>query len=539
MYINGQPYGLGNKIEELLNLEVYCINNNTQGFYYWNNVQERSYPILVNFKHITIQSESPYKDASTLPCFLDNPILPTRQEILMAVKNMCIKLQVSKTAEPYLGIHIRRTDRIQNSPLNADYMDANTANSLLERTARFINYECPKNLFICSDDERAKEELISKIKKPINIINPLGKNDYPLAYQDWYALANAYKIIMCSKLSSFSATASLVNNIPLVSFFAEEETSLVRIKPNTKIIKRRNLLMIKTERTTCIKVEQIKYEDFRNYSYSPNKDTVRIDTNQKHGIAFGKLPEIIAAPGLMPTTIKTASNPAIQRGVTLLMLDSVDKERSDRVFQRCLSMFKFADAKLLSPFPKQHWYDVTIEPVSLEGYSEFMVKNVGDYFSTPHCLIVQWDGFIVNPGSWTDTFLDYDYIGAPIPPSLLSLGGVLSGFPKEWGIANPDKCVICNGGFSLRSKRLYDALSQIIEPQVFHPEDLMICGYYRTKLEGMGIKFPPLNVARKFAVEYGDVIRNQFGQHDGYLDKHENIIDRKTFGKRLDYKFPD
>jgi len=41
----------------------------------------------------------------------------------------------------------------------------------------------------------------------------------------------------------------------------------------------------------------------------------------------------------MPTTIKTASNPAIQSGVTLLMLDSVDKERSDRVFQRCLLHF--------------------------------------------------------------------------------------------------------------------------------------------------------------------------------------------------------
>lgn len=214
--------------------------------------------------------------------------------------------------------------------------------------------------------------------------------------------------------------------------------------------------------------------------------------------------------------------------LTLLMVDSVNKDRADRVFNYCLSKFEFDDAKLLSPFPAQHWYDVEIEPItSLEAYSEFMIKNLGDYFNTSHCLIIQWDGFIVNPNSWTDDFLSYDYIGSPIPPSLVAK------FPES--IMYPRNYAIYNGGFSLRSRRLYDALNQI-QPLKCHPEDQAICGYYRTELESLGIKFPPLKLARKFAVEYGDVVKDQFGQHGGYLDSHGNIVDRCTCGRRLDYK---
>ena len=212
------------------------------------------------------------------------------------------------------------------------------------------------------------------------------------------------------------------------------------------------------------------------------------------------------------------------------MVDSVNKDRADRVFNLCLSKFKFADAKLLSHFPAQHWYDVTIDPIeSWEAYSEFMIKNLGDHFTTSHCLVVQWDGFIVNPESWTDDFLNYDYIGAPFPPSLLSR------FPDEWGMGRPDNCIAYNGGFSLRSKKLYAALKQIHLGNC-HPEDQAICGYYRTELEGFGIKFPPLSTARKFAVEYGDLIKDQFGQHGGYLDEVGNIVDRNVCGRRLDYK---
>ena len=53
-------------------------------------------------------------------------------------------------------------------------------------------------------------------------------------------------------------------------------------------------------------------------------------------------------------------------------------------------------------------------------------------------LIIHADGFAVNPEAWTDEFLNYDYIGA------------------RWGDG-----VVGNGGFCLRSRKLYDALKDM------------------------------------------------------------------------------
>lgn len=42
-----------------------------------------------------------------------------------------------------------------------------------------------------------------------------------------------------------------------------------------------------------------------------------------------------------------------------------------------------------------------------------MIKELNKYIETDYVLIVQYDGFILNPKAWMDEFLEYDYIGAP------------------------------------------------------------------------------------------------------------------------------
>ncbi len=42
-----------------------------------------------------------------------------------------------------------------------------------------------------------------------------------------------------------------------------------------------------------------------------------------------------------------------------------------------------------------------------------MIKRINSYVATPFALVIQYDGFILNPDAWRDEFLDYDYIGAP------------------------------------------------------------------------------------------------------------------------------
>src|SRR5690242_17088416 len=70
-----------------------------------------------------------------------------------------------------------------------------------------------------------------------------------------------------------------------------------------------------------------------------------------------------------------------------------------------------------------------------ELYNEFLIKKLDDYFDTDYCLIIQWDGYVLDADQWDERFLDYDYIGA----KWLDLG-------KSYNVGN--------GGFSLRSKRL-------------------------------------------------------------------------------------
>lgn len=141
---------------------------------------------------------------------------------------------------------------------------------------------------------------------------------------------------------------------------------------------------------------------------------------------------------------------------------------------------------------------------SIEAYSYFMVKLLDSYIETPHVLVVQYDGFILNPDAWTDEFLEYDYVGAPW------------WYEDEWNV--------WNGGFSLRSKRLQQILTTDPNITETHPEDHHICRTYGKYLsEKYGIRFAPEELAKRFSIEwglscppsgkYGDVWTNEFGFH--------------------------
>lgn len=145
---------------------------------------------------------------------------------------------------------------------------------------------------------------------------------------------------------------------------------------------------------------------------------------------------------------------------------------------------------------------IKIPPMSYNDYSHFMIKSYNDYIDTKYVLHIHDDGFIINPSSWTDEFLEYDYIGA------------LWDYDQE-----PYRCG--NGGFTLRSKKLLEICQKYCTPG--HPEDLFICRYNRELLDSYNIKFPNYNIAAKFAIESHHVKEVQ-GQN------HENYATLKSFG---------
>lgn len=131
---------------------------------------------------------------------------------------------------------------------------------------------------------------------------------------------------------------------------------------------------------------------------------------------------------------------------------------------------------------------------SARDYSEFIVRGLSDHIRTEHCLIVQWDGFVLDPGQWHPEFLQFDYIGA------------------RWPQFDDGKDV-GNGGFSFRSKRLLDAGR---DPRIrtTHPEDVTLCRVHRPMLENdYGIRFADRSAADRFSYERARPAQPTFGFH--------------------------
>lgn len=201
--------------------------------------------------------------------------------------------------------------------------------------------------------------------------------------------------------------------------------------------------------------------------------------------------------------------------VTLLGIDCVDVDRLILATEICQKEFVFADVKILSSIERKNPATIHIAPITtVEDYSRFVIIELASYVETSHVLIVQHDGFILNPKAWDDDFLQYDYIGAPI-------------LVKSWAIEKldfpetlRDMRVVGNGGFSLRSKKLLDMCTLLAGQGIFekyHPEDVVLSVHHREFLEMQGITFAPLEVAKQFSfeAEHGDerMWNNQFGFH--------------------------
>lgn len=145
---------------------------------------------------------------------------------------------------------------------------------------------------------------------------------------------------------------------------------------------------------------------------------------------------------------------------------------------------------------------------SFDDYSRFCIFDLAKCFDTDFVLIVQLDGKILNPSAWDNRFFDYDYIGAPWQEYSF-LKKRLNRMNKD--VSNLDYRV-GNGGFSLRSRKLCEAVKKYSDIWVSENEDTFISLTLRDCLEHEGMKFAPYEVAKRFSVER-DVYKNQFGAH--------------------------
>jgi len=227
--------------------------------------------------------------------------------------------------------------------------------------------------------------------------------------------------------------------------------------------------------------------------------------------------------------------------VTLIGVDCIDPYRLQKVMSICQKEINFASVKLLSSKYIQDERLIKIPEInSPEEYSIFCLKDLVDYVKTDYALLVQWDGFILNPQSWSELFLNFDYIGSPW-------------IVKDWSINDFDfpekqrgKSIVGNGGFCIRSKKFLKVSSMLYKKGIikkFHPEDIAISVWYREMFESNGISFAPVELAQQFSIEGGDYIyKNQFGFHGYYTDikdwikKNKNTTSIMTLYQAYTYK---
>jgi hypothetical protein len=191
------------------------------------------------------------------------------------------------------------------------------------------------------------------------------------------------------------------------------------------------------------------------------------------------------------------------KAISAVIIDTYpDKLMPQLAVQRTVALPNFGRLYTLSdrPFVPGATYH-RIEPIrSLTDYSRIVLQVLPDIIQEDHFLLIQWDGMPVSQAAWDEAFLDYDYIGAP-----------WSGMPEHIAVGN--------GGFSLRSRKLLDAVRAMgIDAcgDSHQAEDVMLCREHRAHLEARGIKFAPVSLAARFSFETGTPPPVSFGFHNTF-----------------------
>jgi hypothetical protein len=184
--------------------------------------------------------------------------------------------------------------------------------------------------------------------------------------------------------------------------------------------------------------------------------------------------------------------------VSLVIIDTENYTLSYKAVEESIKAFDFSDILIFSD-NDTCWGDHSIIKIpkikSYFDYNDLILNKLPEFAKTDFCLIIQYDGYILNPNQFSESFFNYDYIGAPWP----------------WHKANN----VGNGGFSLRSKKLINALKDLkYSEKNTEPEDDFFCRVNRLTLESeYGCRFATENIAAQFSIEHGSRDFPTFGFH--------------------------
>ena len=136
--------------------------------------------------------------------------------------------------------------------------------------------------------------------------------------------------------------------------------------------------------------------------------------------------------------------------------------------------------------PTHLGYNIINLDIDYKDYSRWMLQELHKYVESDYILTIQYDSCVINGNLWSQDFLTFDYIASP--------------WPNQW--INRVGC----GGFSLRSRELIELCSTLpynkTGNKILDNEDYHFCMTHYNSLCDKGMKFAPVDLARKFCVEH-------------------------------------
>jgi hypothetical protein len=199
--------------------------------------------------------------------------------------------------------------------------------------------------------------------------------------------------------------------------------------------------------------------------------------------------------------------------ITLCAISSVKIPETLKAIEVCEKECIFHNILFFSDHDTQ--YGIKIPKINnIQQYNNFVLHELPKLvlpLMSDFLLTIHWDGFIINPLSWTDIFYEYDYIGAPWP----------------WF-----KNICGNGGFCLKSKKFLLKQLNIISNKITTNinEDLVLCKIFRNHFIQNGCKYAEPEIAYLFSTEYPSPnpkyrFSKPFGFHDfSYHPQHRQAL---------------
>lgn len=202
--------------------------------------------------------------------------------------------------------------------------------------------------------------------------------------------------------------------------------------------------------------------------------------------------------------------------VTLVSVDTTDNITGTlKAIYTSMSGIKYGSVKLITTkeqikknqFLKNDGINLEesiIEINNYDDYNYYVIYHLHEHIDTSHCLLVQPDGFVLFPDKWDNTWIQYDYIGAPWA---YAEDAYIDPFGNHHRVGN--------GGFSLRSKKFLEVPTKVEVPWetnnsdfywmpegvVNYHEDGNVCVHNRHIFISQGCKYAPVEVAVKFSQE--------------------------------------